>query len=361
MTIVLFIFILAFLIFIHELGHFVAAKAMGMKVTEFAVGFKPALFQKKIGETNYVLGMLPLGGYVSIPGEDGKTPEEDTDSKRLFTNKAWWQKLIVLLAGVTMNLIGAVFVLTMMYSTNVEVPVTDYPLREFAETRTIITSVVGGTPADIAKLTPGSEIVSLTTNGTTITDPNPDLLISTLSGGAGGEVSLVTEYAGERTTTVLTPTIIDGGFKMGVSLEEIGYTSFRLDEAFFKAVQATFNFTVLTFTSLGDLVGALFTSDQDTLSQVSGPIGIVSVVSDAQKEGFAYVLFITALISINLAVLNVLPIPALDGGRALIVIIEAITRKAIPASLFEKSISYSFYALIFLMVIVTIQDIYKLF
>ncbi len=361
MSVLIFLVILAFLIFIHELGHFLAAKMCGMKVTEFAIGFKPALIQKKIGETNYVLGMLPFGGYVSIPGEDGNKPEDQNDVHRLYSNKPWWQKIFVLLAGVTMNLLGAVFVFTVLFLTKVEVPTSEYPFTDFKETRTIITSVLTDTPAQQVGITAGSEILASVAGDVTLLNPSPDMFIKQVQKAAGAEITLVTKYRGEETTVQITPAEIDNTYRIGISLEEIGYTNFPFTTALKKGFESTYQYTIMTFQSLGNLIMALFESDQELLGQVAGPIGIVSIVSEAQKEGFSYILFVTALLSINLAVLNVLPIPALDGGRVVLVFLELITRNRIPQSILQGSISYSFYALIVLMIVVSIQDILRLF
>lgn len=365
MTIILFLLILTALIFIHELGHFLAAKWTGMKVEEFSIGFfEPRLFVKKIGETEYSIRPFLLGGYVKIFGEND--PENKTiQDPRAFANRSWWAQMVTLVAGVAMNLVLAylLFVLLAWGRTTVA---TDDP--QFAgrttNNRLIITDVAENSPARLAGIEPGAQLIEIRIKNVVSKLTSATATASFISLHQEDALTLTYKNPGENnpasTTLALVFGIIENKKALGISLEEIADVHIPFTEAVVLGGQNLWMYTKLTFGGLKDLVvGA--SRGENVLNSLSGPIGIASMVGQAQKVGYESVLLLVAFLSLNLAVLNILPLPALDGGQMVKVSIEKLLRRKLSNAHTALVNALGFFFLIGLLVVVSIHDIIKLF
>jgi len=361
MSILLFLLILGSLIFVHELGHFLVAKATGMRVDEFAIGFPPRLFSRKVGETQYSLNILPLGGYVKIFGEN---PDEEgaieNKAQGSFAKSPLLSQALVLVAGVTFNIVFAWILISISFMSGFLAPQTFQGAGELDNAEVIITGLTNDeAPAAQAGLMVGDEIVSMTVGEKILTgDFNEADVIAFVEEHSNSSIDVIVDRNETEIAVSVTPesTTEEGRKVIGIAMEKVGIIDLPLFEAFYRGAITTGLLIKETFVGLGMLVtGAV------SLDQVSGPVGIVGMVGDASQFGLAYLLTFTALISINLAVINILPIPALDGGRLVFVVIEAVTRRKIPAKFYGMVNTIGFIALLALMLIVTISDVSKLF
>jgi len=365
-TIILFIAILVLLVLVHEWGHFYAAKKLGVRVDEFGIGFPPKLFGKKVGETEYTLNLLPLGGFVKIWGENPEdmadVPEEERG--RSFVAQARWKQAIILFAGVAMNVLLAWVLYTIAFFIGVPAVVAE-DTPEAAVAALTITAVLPESPA-AEYLIPGDKILSIAQGEQTLQTLTPTG-ISNFTAQSSVETPLLftLQRGNEELSFDITPT--EGLFaedpqRMGtgiatglVTFETYGIT------APFAAAQRAGEDIVMIVVGFGTLISGLFTGNQEVLSQVAGPVGIAGMVGDAASLGVVWLVLFTGIISLNLAVLNLLPIPALDGGRLVIVAVEAVRRKALNPRIVGTVHVVSFLLLIALMLLVTAQDIIRLF
>jgi len=366
MNILIFIVILFVLVVSHEFGHFIVAKINKIRVDEFSFGFPPKLFGKKIGETTYNLNALPLGGYVKIFGEN---PDDDSmtgpDSKRSFVNKPKYIQAMVLLAGITMNFLVAWLLLSVGFMSGLPTSVGAVPNGAVVENQALtITSVGANSPAEKSGIKVGDKIISLNT----LTD-STKLLSSNL--GTESIQTFVKNHNNEAIKvaivraktpmdiTVTPETNKDGIPAIGISMDVIGTLRLPVYTAVWEGLKLSgnvFSGTVVGFYHLisGAIVG------KANMSELTGPIGIVGVVGDAAKFGFVYLLSFTALISINLAVINLIPFPALDGGRLFFLLIEKIKGSRIKPQIANWTNAIGFGLLMLLMAIITYHDIVKL-
>ncbi|MEK7646483.1 MAG: site-2 protease family protein [Patescibacteria group bacterium] len=356
MTVIIFLIVLAVLIFVHELGHFLAARSCGIRVDTFALGFGPRLFSWKVKETEYALNAIPFGGYVKIFGEN---PDEESlrgpDAHRSFVNKPRWQQAIVLVAGVFFNFVFAWFLYSIIFAVGITATTSGFEhyADRFENPRIMVTYVTPASPAEVAGLKMGDILVG---------SPTVEAIQESINQSKGAPISL--QYVRDEETRTLNiiskEGIVEGRFAIGISMDTVG----DLKLPFFASIKEGFVYTkgMIAMTAIGlkDFFLNLFRGTADFAS-VAGPIGIAGIVGDAAGLGFTYLLMITALISINLGVINLIPFPALDGGRLLFVIIESIVRRRIPANFANIVNMIGFALLMLLMVVVTYKDIAKMF
>ena len=365
MSIIIFIIILGILIFVHEFGHFVVAKLFGIRVDEFGMGFPPrAIRLFKRGETEYTLNWIPFGGFVKIYGEDSlKEGERDPDWKRSIGAKKWWQQILVLIAGVTMNVILAwiIFTGSLLVGAPTLASQADHPelLKDPALT---VLEVAANSPAEHAGFMAGDRIVKAASAHAILSNASPEGFTSYIQGAQPDEpVTIEIKRGKEVKDIVVVPTVGAGSEAgkpaIGVSIDVVG-TSQGL--GFFQAIKqgaiTTYYSATGTFKAFGQLI-----SGKVSLNTLSGPVGLTKMVGEAQKIGFMYVFILMAIISLNLAVINILPFPALDGGRILFVIIEKIIRRPLPQKFVEWANGIGFVLLIGLMLVITVKDVIKLF
>lgn len=363
MSIIIFIIVLGILIFVHELGHFLVAKKSGIRVDEFAVGFPPKIFSFKRGGTTYALNAIPFGGYVKIYGENAEDESVDPNAKDSFVNKSPLIQAAVLVAGVTFNIIFAWFLFFIVLMSGSPTIVDETNREYIKDPRVTIVSVQENSPAQKAGLKVGDSIILVKSKDFSFSGSDIDIkkVQDTIS-GSEESIKFNIDRKNENFEIAIEPQngIVDGKKAIGVSLEEIGDYSLPVHKAFIQSFVMTGNAIHLIAVNLVGFLGKAVIG-QASLDEVSGPVGIVGIVGEAASFGFIYLLSFTAFISINLAVLNVLPLPALDGGRLVIVFIEAITKRKLKPNIVNWVNGIGFLLLILLMIIITINDVIKLF
>lgn len=359
MTAILFILVLLILIFVHELGHFLIAKLSKIKVHEFALGFPPKIWGKKVGETEYTLNIVPFGGFVKIHGENpDELPENDPDAGRSMVNKPWYTQIAVLIAGITFNIIFAWMLITTAYMIG-------YPTaseKVTGDSSISIVSVAKDSPAEKAGISTGDYIVSISLGDKFIEPKSVEEVRSIIKASQGSEITLNYVHKGETKTSVITPETnnSDKTPMIGISMTVVDLLNYPFWQAPWEGLKTTFEVTKGTIVGLAKLIKDSLMGN-GSLGAVTGPVGIAGMIGDASDFGFAYLLGFTAFISINLAVINLVPFPALDGGRIFVILIETISRRKIPAKIQAYVNIGGFLILIGLMVLVTIRDIGKLF
>ncbi len=359
MSIIIFLVILSVLIIIHELGHFSVAKKFGIRVDEFGLGYPPLakkLFRWK--GSDFTLNWLPFGGFVKIYGEN--PAEENLNSPESFQSKNRGIQAAVLVAGVFFNFLFAWLLVSIGFFTGVPSPAgLDVPLEN---PKTVITLVVPGSPADLGGLKAGDTVVSLS-RGTQIFEGKmgPENA-SAFIASSEAPITFTIERGDNISEKSIKPekNIIADRPAVGISMETIGTVHLPLHRAVWEGLKITISLTLLTGKAIINLIGQAFVGKAD-LGSVTGPVGIVGMVGDMRELGMAYLITFTAMLSINLSIINLLPFPALDGGRLLFVGIESVTRKKIPARFFNAVNAAGFALLIFLMILITIRDVRNIF
>ncbi len=366
MNIVIFLIILLVLVIVHEFGHFFTAKGFGIRVDEFGFGFPPKLFGIKFGETLYSLNLLPIGGFVKIFGEN--PDDENTfgpDAERSFINKAKWKQAIVLFAGVFMNFLLAWFLFSFGFMsgfpTSVGSAISGYDLEDV---NLVIVFVSAKSPAEVAGLTSGDKILYISSGEDAVSDINPDTVKSFVVSHKGQEIEVgYTRGQDENVRfTRMTPVANTEDDKpiIGVSMDEIGIAKLPIFTALSEGMRLTISVTKETALGLYGLISEGIRG-KGSFSSVMGPVGMVGIVGDAYQFGFVYLLSFVALVSINLAIINLLPFPALDGGRLFFLLIEKIKGSRINPKVVNTANTIGFGLLILLMLVVTYHDVIKLF
>ncbi len=361
MHILIFIAVLFALILVHELGHFFVAKKAKMRVDEFGIGFPPRLFGFKKGETLYSLNAIPLGGFVKIYGEDSEGAEKDADSTRAFNNRPLLAQALVLVAGVTANILLAWFLFSIVFMVGMKTSVAEEDAT--AQAQLMVLSVIPGSPADVAGVEPGDVIEQVSNeNGRLAEKLYPSTVSSFIE--ANKAVTLTVDDHGTEKIYALVsaPGLVGGESERRV----VGITMGLIEEVSRPIHIAVYDAGIHTLLSIKDITVGIATLLVDTVlmradfSQIAGPVGIAGLVGDAASLGITTLLVFTAFISLNLAVINMLPFPALDGGRLLFVAIEAATGRPVPARIAQYTNTVGFLLLILLMVLVTYNDILKI-
>ncbi|MFZ1019469.1 MAG: RIP metalloprotease RseP [Minisyncoccia bacterium] len=372
MSIIIFIIILLVLVLVHEFGHFFTAKSFGIRVDEFGFGFPPKLFGKKIGETEYSLNALPFGGFVKIFGENFE--EADTvdvgfleknlkeDVSRSFTSKPKWKQALVLFAGIFANFVLAWLLFSIGFMSGLPTSVGSEPSgTTLSDVHTVIVSVLPKSPAENAGLKVGDKIVSIKNAKDFVSDINPDILKSFVLSHGNTEIDIgYIRGKDEDTATVIPINNKEGQPEIGISMDEIGTAKLPFGSALWQGLSLDWFMAKNTVMGLYTLISEAV-HGHGSLEGVSGPVGMVGIVGDAYQFGFIYLLSFTALISINLAIINLLPFPALDGGRLLFLLIEKIKGSRLNPKIANMANMIGFSILILLMLFITYHDVVKLF
>ncbi|MBI2475515.1 RIP metalloprotease RseP [Candidatus Uhrbacteria bacterium] len=352
LTLLIFIIVLSLLVFVHELGHFLVAKKTGMKVEEFGFGFPPKLFGIKRGETIYSINWIPLGGFVRIKGESGDH-KEDPDS---FSSKKIWQRFSVLIAGVAMNLVLAAVLFSIGFMVGLP-SVVDNNLPKSArvnQPELTIMTVLEKSPAFEAGVNEGDRIVSIDGQ---VFNSAQDARDYILEKGLG-EIKLATQAKDEPSKTfVLTSKPLEGTDLVGVGLgfELTGFVSYPFFQAIWQGVTTTVELTYAIVAAFIGIIGSLI-AGKGVGVDLSGPVGIAVLTGQVAALGIIHLLQFTALLSINLAVINVLPFPALDGGRLMFLIIEKLRGRNVNVKIETAVHNLGFLLLMVLVVLVTYKD-----
>ena len=347
----------------HEFGHFIVAKAFGIRVDEFAFGFPPKIFGKKFGETEYNFNLLPIGGYVKIFGENGDEESlSGPDRDRSFVNKPFYVQACVLLAGVTMNFLVAWLLISIGFMSGLPTSVADAPHGSVVTNQHLtITSVLSKSPADLSGLKTGDVLLRLDTKTDMTETPSTDSVRYFVRRHGGEAIRATYLHGPDKKETTITPTITnsDGVPSIGISMDVIGTLRLPFYRAIWEGLKLSWGLVMVTASGFYVLIHDALIG-HGNIASITGPVGIVGVVGDAVKFGFVYVLSFTALISINLAVINLVPFPALDGGRLFFLLIEKIKGSRIKPEITNLVNLVGFGILMLLMIIITYHDIVKL-
>ncbi|AOY77281.1 RIP metalloprotease RseP [Clostridium formicaceticum] len=327
------IFVFGLLVFIHELGHFSIAKAVGIKVHEFAIGMGPKLFRYKKGETDYSIRILPIGGYVKMEGED-----EVSNDLRSFSKKTVGERIAVIFAGPLMNFILAILLFV----------ITFYNVMGAPTTR--IQQVIENSPAEIVGIQPKDEILSV--NNVTIRDW--EHLVEEINTSQGEELQLELMRDNEKIQKVVKPEIDESNNRFMIGIVPATEKSLTL------ALRGSYEQTRMIVVEMLGFFGRLLRR-QAISAEVVGPVGIITLVGQASRDGLYNVLYLAALISINLGIINLLPIPALDGSRILFLIFELFRGKPVDPDKEAFVHMVGLALLMLLMIIITYKDILTFF
>ncbi len=374
-TIVSFILILAVLVLVHEWGHFYAALKFGCKVDEFGFGFPPRLWSRKSKKHPgmiYSINLIPLGGFVKIKGENGDG-KLDTDS---FANKTFWQRAIILSAGVAMNVVLCFVLLSIGFWMGIPQVLDDIPTSATVrDAKVQIMEILPDSPAQKAGIVVG-DIVQGYIDGEcpagVVCDMTPIFVEFTNVSEVQDYIASHQDYdltlqikradSNEIKKIHVTPTFNSEINKavIGVSLVKTGVVSYPVWIAPVKGFTATAGLTQQIFVSFYGLFKDLIVK-QEVSVDVSGPVGIAVLTGQVVSEGIVYIMYFVALLSLNLAIINFIPFPALDGGRFLFLIIEKVRRKPVSQNIEGMVHMIGFALLLLLVIVVTIRDISNLF
>jgi regulator of sigma E protease len=351
------ILIFALLIFVHEFGHLITAKAVGVKVNEFAIGMGPRIWSVTRGETRYSIRPFPIGGFCAMEGED-----EDSDDLRAFNNRPAPARALVLVAGSGMNVILAILMVSMLIFAE-------------GEPSTRLDAVAADSPAAEAGLRAGDEALAVNGEAVSSWEEIRGALAKTVNdAGLGGsaaegssprpsvsasppvvELRVRREDGSEHTITASLYEDTDGAYRLGVTPAMTRDAGFFF-RSFAYGAQSIWNMAKMIYQVTGDL----FTGKAG-IDQLTGPVGIVKAVDVTARHGVLYVVELAALISLNLGIVNLLPFPALDGGRIVFLVIRLFTGKRVSDSFEGKFHLVGFALLIGLMIYVTVIDVGRFF
>ena len=357
MTIVWAVILFGLLIFFHELGHFIVAKLVGVKVLKFSLGFGPKIIGKKIGDTEYLLSAIPLGGYVKPLGEEIGEEIDESDKPRAFNNQPAWKRAAIVIAGPFFNLVLAFLIFTVFLGLKLPIAIPNLD-----SITTTIENVMDGSPAMEAGMRSNDTVVSI--NGSPVSDWNE--MAEIFSKNPGKELKLKVRREENLMDVTVTPKpetvknekgedIVIGRIGISKKMDAKVIQSASILSAPFRGIEAVYGWCVLTV----EVVVRLF-SGALSAKQIGGPILIVDAAAKAASVGaFTYFNFI-AIISINLAVLNLLPVPVLDGGHIMFLTIEALRRKPLSEKIMIVANKVGMALLLLLITFVFYNDIVRI-
>jgi len=340
LTIIAFIFVFSILIFFHELGHFIAAKVSGVKVYKFAFGFGPKILGFTKNQTEYLICLIPLGGYVKMAGEMGqedvkKISEEEVPEKQRFDKKTLGIRALIVALGPFMNIATAVVIFSLIFFVNGIPVVTNF-----------VSTIVQNGPAEQAGILSGDKIIAIDS----IKMEDPHRIANTINKSSGEELQITLDREGEVVDVFVIPKYDDDykkgliGITFEVTIERINIFS-----AFYKGLIATGNIIKLIFSNTIEMITG------KVPMEIAGPLGIAQMTGEAAKLGFLNLLYFTAILSIFIGLFNLLPIPILDGGHLLILVIEKLRGKPLE----PEKINFMYLIGISLMIIIFIFATYK--
>ena len=343
---ILFILILGSIVFVHEFGHFMMAKLTGVYVYEFAIGMGPKLWRKKGKETEYTLRAIPIGGFCMMAGED----LEDDDLKKVPKNKRLqskkpWQRFLIMFFGAGNNFIFAIlllFAIGLIWGGSSMEPV--------------VTSVLKNSAAANSGIEAGDRILEINGHSISTTD-DISLYLAVADPEEASDIKVEKENDSVKTYSVQPKKKkVDGQttYQYGIGMQQ------EVEHGFLAAIQFTYKKTISIFKQMAVTVGYLFTGGI-SISQLSGPVGIFSIVGDQSSAGIMNIIYLVAFLSINVGFINLLPLPAFDGGHILFIIIEKIKGSPVNPETENKIHTIGLFLLMLLMVVITFNDILRLF
>ena len=343
---ILFILILGSIVFVHEFGHFMMAKLTGVYVYEFAIGMGPKLWSKKGKETEYTLRAIPIGGFCMMAGED----LEDDDLKKVPKNKRLqskkpWQRFLIMFFGAGNNFIFAIlllFAIGLIWGGSSMEPV--------------VTSVLKNSAAANSGIEAGDRILEINGHSISTTD-DISLYLAVADPEEASDIKVEKENDSVKTYSVQPKKKkVDGQttYQYGIGMHQ------EVEHGFLAAIQFTYKKTISIFKQMAVTVGYLFTGGI-SISQLSGPVGIFSIVGNQSSAGIMNIIYLVAFLSINVGFINLLPLPAFDGGHILFIIIEKIKGSPVNPETENKIHTIGLFLLMLLMVVITFNDILRLF
>jgi len=346
---------LLLLILVHEFGHFIVAKRSGAKVEEFGIGFPPRIFGLRWGETLYSVNLLPLGGFVKIFGEEG----EHAKDPRSFASRPIGTRALVIVAGVVMNILLAFLLYTVGHSLGLPTLIESDTIAARAENVQVqITSVATDSPAAISGMRLGDAIENIHVGETVFTITKIEDVQQVVKEHAGQELRVEVTRGAEPLFFTLTPRENPpaGEGAIGVAMVRVGTISYPWYEAIWRGAETTYRTLGAIFSAFGGIIADLVRTGSLT-ADVAGPVGIAVFASQVSQLGFVYILQLAALLSLNLAIINIIPFPALDGGRLLFLVIEFIKGSPVNKRVEQFAHTAGFALLILLMIAITIRDV----
>ena len=346
-----FIIVIGILVFIHEFGHFIAARLCGVGVEVFSLGFGPKILKKRIGRTQYCLAAIPLGGYVKMVGEEPGASIDPDDENASFTHKSLWQKTIIVAAGPFFNFLLAIFIFYVLYQ-----------FSGIYLAKPIVGKVIEDSPALSAGIMPGDVIKEI--NKTKI--ESFEDISRIISAGKGEQLNIIVDRDGRFKTLILSPVLKPDKNVFGEEIEKyvIGiagagesfHESLSPFAALLRSFKDTYGLIKLTLLSVGKMISGSVSADN-----LGGPLMIAQMAGEQAKAGIMNFAWFIALLSVNLGIINLFPIPVLDGGHLLFFGIEAATGKEVSNKLREKLVQFGAAVLVALMVFVFYNDIVRMF
>jgi len=345
------IVLLGVLIFFHELGHFIVARFFGVGVEKFSLGFGPRIIGKKVGITDYRVSAIPLGGYVKMVGEEPDAEIEPDQIHLSFTHKPVFQRLLIVAAGPFFNVLLAVLILFIVLL---------HSGAYFMEP--VVGEVQADSPAEIAGLRPGDRILAINGSGV----ESWEEMAQMIGGSQGAEIDLEISREGQPLSIHLSPRLQSDQNLFGedtqrymigiISSRQISAKDLSILQASVLSVQKTYQIAELTFVSVVKMVQGKL-----SVKTLGGPIMIAQLAGQQAKEGLIEFLSLMAVISVNLAILNILPIPVLDGGHILFFTIELLIRRPVSIRVREVAQQAGLFVLLMLMILVFYNDITRFF
>ncbi len=366
LTVLIFIIILGLLVFVHEAGHFLVARWNGIKAEEFGFGFPPRAFgfykddlsgkyrfvwgNKDVQSKNTLFSMnwLPLGGFVRIKGEDGSNQDPDS-----FMSKSAWVRVKVLGAGVFMNFIFAWLLVSLVLMIGFPQTIDSTNRAQYPDTKIYITNVLPNTPAEEMGLQAGDQVMSL--DGTAVS--SLEQVSKTVKEKQGTEITIEVNRLGKQLSLQGTPRVNhpENEGALGIGFTETAIVKFGFFRAFYEGALNTYEMTRQIIFALGRMIGMLFGGDRVAVD-VTGPVGIVYMTKQMSDLGFVYLLQFAAILSINLGIVNILPFPALDGGRIFFILLEKLKGRPVTQKVEMALHQIGFMLLLLLMAIITVRD-----
>ncbi len=366
LTILIFIIILGLLVFVHEAGHFIVAVRNGIKADEFGFGFPPRMFgfykdettgkykfvwgNKDVQSKNTLFSMnwLPLGGFVRIKGEDGHSHDPDS-----FAGKSAWIRVKVLGAGVFMNFIFAWLLISIVLMIGFPHAIDSGNRLEYANTKIYITNVLKNTPASEMGLQAGDQVVTIDSKQVS----GLEEVSAIIKSKQGTEIVIGVNRLGKELNLHGTPRMNppENEGALGIGFTETAIVKLGFFEAIYQGALNTYEMTKQILVALGQMFGMLFGGDKVAVD-VTGPVGIVYMTKQMSDLGFVYLLQFAAILSINLGIVNILPFPALDGGRIFFVLLEKLKGRPVSQKVEMALHQIGFLLLLLLMAVITIRD-----
>ncbi len=365
LTLVIAFLSLIILMIVHEFGHFIIAKKFGVKVEEFGIGYPPKIFGKKFGETVYSINLIPLGAFVKIYGEEGLPAQAGgIDDYRSFSHLAIWKRILIVLGGVLAFWIASIIIFSVVFGIGATIPVGDQDVVGIHNTRIEITKVQSDSPAQIAGLKVGDQLLKVSESagagsGTLTIDKISDFQ-QFVKAHSSEQLDLLLERGGQQMNVLISPRVNppEGQGPTGVQLERIAevikkYPWYQAPwhgllftgEVTWQAIQGLYNVVASLFAGKGVPAGA----------ELAGPIGITIFLAKAADYGVGFFLYFIGSLSVLIALFNIFPIPALDGGKLVFLIIEKIKGKPVSANV-EQVITIVFFLLLISMsIFITIK------